>query len=70
MSAPGDRNRLRCAIDHIIEAEKNGEINAENVIYIVENINVAGTSTFRVIKIHYTLSIPVINNLFSYISSS
>lgn len=42
MSAPGDRNKLRCAMDHIIEAEKNGEITTENVIYIVENINVAG----------------------------
>lgn len=34
---------LRCAIDHILEAEKKGEINEDNVLYIVENINVAGT---------------------------
>ncbi|KAJ4730586.1 Trans-cinnamate 4-monooxygenase [Rhynchospora pubera] len=45
MSAPGDRNKLRCAMDHIIEAEKNGEISTENVIYIVENINVAAIET-------------------------
>lgn len=42
MVANGDRHNLRCAMDHILEAEKNGEISAENVIYIVENINVAG----------------------------
>lgn len=33
---------LRCAVDHILEAEKKGEINEDNVLYIVENINVAG----------------------------
>lgn len=42
MSTPEDRNKLRCAMDYLIEAEKNGEITPENVIYIVENINVAG----------------------------
>lgn len=42
MATSGDRNKLRCAMDHILEAEKNGEITSENVIYIVENINVAG----------------------------
>lgn len=45
MDTPGDRNKLRCAIDHILEAEKNGELTAENVIYIVENINVAAIET-------------------------
>ncbi|KAL5213417.1 hypothetical protein ABZP36_024264 [Zizania latifolia] len=45
MDTPGDRNRLRCAIDHILEAEKNGELTPENVIYIVENINVAAIET-------------------------
>ncbi|KAG1364184.1 cytochrome P450 CYP73A100 [Cocos nucifera] len=45
MAANGDRHNLRCAIDHILEAEKNGEISAENVIYIVENINVAAIET-------------------------
>nr|XP_010927178.1 cytochrome P450 CYP73A100 [Elaeis guineensis] len=45
MAASGDRNKLRCAIDHILEAEKNGEISSENVIYIVENINVAAIET-------------------------
>ncbi|KAL6634372.1 hypothetical protein ACP70R_027043 [Stipagrostis hirtigluma subsp. patula] len=45
MATLGDRNRLRCAIDHVLEAEKNGEITPENVIYIVENINVAAIET-------------------------
>ena len=29
-------------MDYILEAEMNGEITSDNVIYIVENINVAG----------------------------
>jgi len=33
---------LKCAIDHILDAQKKGEINDDNVLYIVENINVAG----------------------------
>jgi len=33
---------LKCAIDHILDAQKKGEINEDNVLYIVENINVAG----------------------------
>lgn len=37
-----DNNALKCAIDHILEAEQKGEINEDNVLYIVENINVAG----------------------------
>ena len=35
-------NEVKCAIDHILEAEDKGEINEDNVLYIVENINVAG----------------------------
>uniref|UniRef100_A0A453FTR9 trans-cinnamate 4-monooxygenase n=1 Tax=Aegilops tauschii subsp. strangulata TaxID=200361 RepID=A0A453FTR9_AEGTS len=31
---------LKCAIDHILEAEQKGEINEDNVLYIIENINV------------------------------
>lgn len=38
-----DNNSLKCAIDHILEAQEKGEINEDNVLYIVENINVAGT---------------------------
>ena len=38
-----DSNGLKCAIDHILEAQQKGEINEDNVLYIVENINVAGT---------------------------
>lgn len=37
---------IRCAMDHILEAERKGEINHDNVLYIVENINVAGTFLF------------------------
>lgn len=35
---------LKCAIDHILDAQQKGEINEDNVLYIVENINVAGMS--------------------------
>uniref|UniRef100_A0A8R7PQD4 Trans-cinnamate 4-monooxygenase n=1 Tax=Triticum urartu TaxID=4572 RepID=A0A8R7PQD4_TRIUA len=41
---------IRCAMDHILEAERKGEINHDNVLYIVENINVAG-------KFHHQLNI-------------
>ncbi|XP_039132777.1 cytochrome P450 CYP73A100-like [Dioscorea cayenensis subsp. rotundata] len=40
-----NNKKLACAIDHILEAEKNGEISSQNVIYIVENINVAAIET-------------------------
>ncbi|XP_058075377.1 trans-cinnamate 4-monooxygenase-like [Magnolia sinica] len=36
---------LKCAIDHIIEAQQKGEINEDNVLFIVENINVAAIET-------------------------
>uniref|UniRef100_A0A6M2EAC0 Trans-cinnamate 4-monooxygenase n=1 Tax=Populus davidiana TaxID=266767 RepID=A0A6M2EAC0_9ROSI len=36
---------LKCAIDHILDAQKKGEINEDNVLYIVENINVAAIET-------------------------
>ncbi|KAH7315579.1 hypothetical protein KP509_21G055600 [Ceratopteris richardii] len=35
----------KCAIDHILDAYKNGEISYDNVLYIVENINVAAIET-------------------------
>lgn len=35
-----------CGIDHILEAEKNGEINEANIIYLIENLNGAGTGDF------------------------
>ncbi|KAL5569651.1 hypothetical protein UlMin_026226 [Ulmus minor] len=40
-----DNNALKCAIDHILDAEQKGEINEDNVLYIVENINVAAIET-------------------------
>lgn len=45
MAANGDKHKISCAIDHIIDAEVKGEISEENVIYIVENINVAAIET-------------------------
>ncbi|XP_057442133.1 trans-cinnamate 4-monooxygenase [Lotus japonicus] len=36
---------LSCAIDHILDAQNKGEINEDNVLYIVENINVAAIET-------------------------
>ena len=41
-----DNNGLKCAIDHILEAQQKGEINEDNVLYIIENINVAGMPSF------------------------
>ncbi|KAJ0031672.1 hypothetical protein Pint_13901 [Pistacia integerrima] len=45
MAANGEKHKITCAIDHIIDAEKKGEISEENVLYIVENINVAAIET-------------------------
>ncbi|QCE08638.1 cytochrome P450 CYP73A100-like [Vigna unguiculata] len=45
MAANGEKHRISCAIDHIIDAQMKGEISEENVIYIVENINVAAIET-------------------------
>ncbi|WVY94835.1 hypothetical protein V8G54_033923 [Vigna mungo] len=36
-----DNGGLKCAIDHILDAQRKGEISEDNVLYIVENINVA-----------------------------
>ncbi|KAL9235239.1 hypothetical protein vseg_010017 [Gypsophila vaccaria] len=40
-----NNNELKCAIDHILDAQQKGEINEDNVLYIVENINVAAIET-------------------------
>ncbi|GMI68815.1 CINNAMATE 4-HYDROXYLASE, REDUCED EPRDERMAL FLUORESCENCE 3, cinnamate-4-hydroxylase [Hibiscus trionum] len=45
MAANGDKHKISCAIDHIIDAQMKGEISEENVLYIVENINVAAIET-------------------------
>ncbi|KAJ3676503.1 hypothetical protein LUZ60_003915 [Juncus effusus] len=37
--------KITCAMDHILEAEQKGEISHDNVLYIVENINVAAIET-------------------------
>ena len=33
---------IRCVVNYILEAKRKGEINHDNVLYIVENINVGG----------------------------
>ncbi|KAK9167905.1 hypothetical protein Syun_000045 [Stephania yunnanensis] len=40
-----DNAGLKCAMDHILDAQHKGEINEDNVLYIVENINVAAIET-------------------------
>ncbi|KAL3533212.1 hypothetical protein ACH5RR_006733 [Cinchona calisaya] len=45
MAENGEQHKISCAIDHIIDAEMKGEISEENVLYIVENINVAAIET-------------------------
>nr|USH99602.1 cinnamate 4-hydroxylase [Cephalotaxus hainanensis] len=40
-----NNGELKCAMDHILDAQKKGEINEDNVLYIVENINVAAIET-------------------------
>ncbi|KAK4391928.1 cytochrome [Sesamum angolense] len=45
MAENGQNRKLSCAIDHIIDAQMKGEISEENVLYIVENINVAAIET-------------------------
>lgn len=43
--ADHNEGSLKCAMDHILDAQQKGEINEDNVLYIVENINVAGKYT-------------------------
>ncbi|GFY80547.1 cinnamate-4-hydroxylase [Actinidia rufa] len=45
MAENGEKHQISCAMDHIIDAQKKGEITEENVLYIVENINVAAIET-------------------------
>nr|ANV22064.1 cinnamate-4-hydroxylase [Anthurium andraeanum] len=45
LSSTKGSDGLKCAIDHILDAEQKGEINEDNVLYIVENINVAAIET-------------------------
>lgn len=42
-------------MDHILDAQKKGEINEDNVLYIVENINVAGNSFFFFLSFSFSL---------------
>lgn len=43
MSTKGPEVVKECGIDHILEAEKNGEITEANILYLIENLNGAGT---------------------------
>ncbi|XP_057497378.1 cytochrome P450 CYP73A100-like [Actinidia eriantha] len=45
MAENGEKHQISCAMDHIIDAQMKGEITEENVLYIVENINVAAIET-------------------------
>ncbi|KAF9679860.1 hypothetical protein SADUNF_Sadunf06G0059500 [Salix dunnii] len=45
MASNGEKHKISCAMDHIIHAQMKGEISEENVLYIVENINVAAIET-------------------------
>ncbi|KMZ73659.1 cinnamic acid 4-hydroxylase [Zostera marina] len=45
LNSSDEGKKMKCSIDHILTAEKNGEINSDNVLYIVENINVAAIET-------------------------
>ncbi|KAK9683980.1 hypothetical protein RND81_10G178900 [Saponaria officinalis] len=45
MAKSGGNHKISCAVDHIIDAQMKGEITEENVLYIVENINVAAIET-------------------------
>ncbi|XP_011089530.1 trans-cinnamate 4-monooxygenase [Sesamum indicum] len=40
-----DGNSSKCAVDHFLEARHKGEIKDDNLIYLVENINVAAIET-------------------------
>ncbi|XP_051134368.1 trans-cinnamate 4-monooxygenase-like [Andrographis paniculata] len=40
-----DHGTGKCAMDHILDAQQKGEINEDNVLFIVENINVAAIET-------------------------
>ncbi len=46
----------KCGMDHILDAQSKGEISEDNVLYIVENINVAG----MYISLSLSLSLTVI----------
>eukprot|EP01018_Ginkgo_biloba_P009515 Gb_15631 [translate_table: standard] len=44
-----------CAMDYIIEAQKQGEITEDNVLYIVENMNITTCSLFLFIGVETSL---------------
>jgi len=36
----------KAGIDHILDAQRNGEITETNILHMIENVNSAGTSLF------------------------
>ncbi|EPS57212.1 hypothetical protein M569_17608, partial [Genlisea aurea] len=42
-SNDGDGEKLKCAMDYVLEAEKNGEINEDNVLFMVDSLNAGAT---------------------------
>ncbi|KAK6122174.1 hypothetical protein DH2020_044085 [Rehmannia glutinosa] len=40
-----NNNSSKCALDHFLEAGQKGEINEANILYIVENMNIAAIET-------------------------
>ncbi|KAH7447539.1 hypothetical protein KP509_01G110800 [Ceratopteris richardii] len=38
-------NEDKCALDHMLDAQKNGEMTEDNIFYVVENINSAAVET-------------------------
>ena len=45
MAVKGPQSSIgKPGIDHILSAEQNGEINEDNMLYMIENVNAAGKS--------------------------
>lgn len=60
----------KAGIDHILDAQRNGEITETNMLHMIENVNSAGTRTFLACKLLSTNSmIPVFCNYLRYKNS-
>lgn len=46
-SSTNKRKMGSAGIDHILEAQQMGEINEDNVRYIIENMNIAGKVIYK-----------------------
>lgn len=63
LSTRGSGGGEKAAIDYIFESEQKGEINEDNVLYIVENINVAGKDRISLAR-RVARTVFVVNPLF------